>query len=97
MGINLELDPETFRPLIEAAAAEAVARVGAVQAQLNGKLAFSEPEAARLLSLEPHQLRDERRRGRIMASVGPGRKILYSREDLLAYLASRRWKEPEKN
>ena len=34
------------------------------------------------------------RRGRIQAAVGPGRKILYARSDLLNYLAARRW-EPE--
>jgi hypothetical protein len=36
-------------------------------------------------------LRDERLRRRTKASVGPGRKILYSRQDLLDYLAERRW------
>jgi len=61
------------------------------RAKLNGRLAYSEAEAAALLGLEPHQLRDERRRGRIQASVGPGRKIMYTRQDLLDYLHSRRW------
>ena len=44
-----------------------------------------------MMGLHPHQLRDERLRGRIKASVGPGRKILYSRQDLLDYLEARRW------
>ena len=44
------------------------------------------------MSLNPHQLRDERRRGRIKASIGPGRKILYTRSQLLDYLDARRWK-----
>lgn len=90
-GINLELDPETLKPLIEQAVETALVRLQETQAALNCKLAYSEPEAAALLSLEPHQLRDERRRGRVEASVGPGRKILYTRGQLLAYLASRRW------
>src|SRR5262245_60502693 len=57
----------------------------------DGKLAYGEAEAARLLSLHPHQLRDARLRGEIKASTGPGRKILYTRADLLSYLAARRW------
>jgi len=35
--------------------------------------------------------RDERLRGRIQASVGPGKKILYGHADLLRYLADNRW------
>jgi len=59
----------------------------------NGRLAWSEVEAAGLLGMAAHVLRDERRRGRISASVGPGRRILYTRADLLGYLASRRWEK----
>ena len=61
----------------------------------DGKLAFTEAEAARLLSLNPWQLRGERRLGRIRASAGPAGKILYSREDLLEYLRARRWEGAE--
>src|SRR5207253_9815042 len=92
-GINLQFELDALQSLIEAVIAETVARLDAARSALpdNGKLAFSEPEAARLLSLRPHQLRDERLRGRIKASMGPGRKILYARQDLLDYLTSRRW------
>ena len=68
-----------------------LAAIDSDRAGIPDKIAFSEVEAARLLSLHPHQLRDERRLRRIKASVGPGRKILYSRQDLLTYLAERRW------
>lgn len=61
------------------------------RAKLNGRLAYGEHEAAALLGLERHQLRDERRRGRVKASVGPGRKILYTVQALLTYLAERQW------
>ena len=44
-----------------------------------------------MLSLAVHQLRDERLRKRIKASVGPGRKILYTRQQLLDYLETRLW------
>jgi hypothetical protein len=89
--LSLTLDAAALQPLIAAVVQDTLARLEAERARLNGKLAYGEPEAAALLSLEPHQLRDERRRGRITASVGPGRKILYLREDLMQYLLTRRW------
>jgi hypothetical protein len=90
--MQLHFDPGTLRPLIQAVVAEALAQLEADRARVGGdKLCYSEAEAAALLSLHEHQLRDERRRGRVQASVGPGRKILYGKTDLLAYLASRRW------
>ena len=67
-----------------------MARLWDDEARLGDRLAFDEPTAARLLSLEPHQLRDERLRGRITASTIVGRRIRYLREDLLAYLGRNR-------
>jgi hypothetical protein len=90
-GVALTIDSEALRPLIAEVVRETVAVLDADRARLGERLAFSEPEAAALLGLQTHQLRDERLRGRIKASVGPGRRVLYSREDLLAYLAARRW------
>jgi hypothetical protein len=89
-GLSLRLDPEALKPLIESIVAETLARLEAGRAHLDGKLAYSEPEAARLLGLQPHQLRDERLRGRIQASQIVGRRIRYLREDLTAYLLGRR-------
>ncbi len=90
-ALRLDLDPEVLDPVIRRAVEAALAAVDADRAALDGKIAYGEAEAARLLSLHPHQLRDERLRGRVKASIGPGRKILYSRGDLLVYLRSRRW------
>jgi hypothetical protein len=90
-GVNLTLDPAVLEPLIAAVVQTTLARLEAQSAQLNGKLAYTEAEDAALLSLHPHQLRDERRRGRIGASVGPGKKVLYTCEDLIKYLLNRRW------
>ena len=77
-------------PVIAATVQATLARIAADSAKLGDKLAFDEPEAARLLSLESHQLRDERLRGRITASVIVGRRIRYRREDLLEYLTRNR-------
>jgi hypothetical protein len=88
---SLNLDPAALRPLIETAVTEAIARLEATRAALPGdRLAYSEEEAARLPGLEPHVLRDERRRGRISGSQIVGRRIRYTRDDLLSYLMRRR-------
>jgi len=89
-AVSLLLDPEILRPLIESVVAETVARLEGTRPP-GGKLAYSEEEAARLLSLESWQLRDERHRGRIQASQIVGNRIRYRHEDLVRYLASRRW------
>jgi hypothetical protein len=90
-AIPLTLSLDSFRRLIQAVVAEVLAQVEAVRAQVpNGQLAYSEEEAARLLGLEPHVLRDERRRGRISGSSIVGRRIRYTRQDLIDYLAGRR-------
>jgi hypothetical protein len=90
--VGLSLPVEALRPLVEQVVDVALARLEAARAMLpDGRLCYSEPEAAALLGLHVHQMRDERTRGRISASVGPGRKILYTRQDLLDYLAARRW------
>jgi hypothetical protein len=85
-GFALAIDPEALRPLIEAVVEKTVARLEETRAMLPDRLAFSELEAARLIGLNPHQLRDERRRGRIKASEIVGGRIRYQREDLVAYL-----------
>jgi hypothetical protein len=90
--VNIQLDPDALRPLIQQVVAETVVQLEAERAQLNGRLAYSEPEAAALLGLEPHVLRDERLRGNIVASAIVGRRIRYLRQDLMAYLLGRRWK-----
>jgi hypothetical protein len=87
----VHLDVEHFRPLVEAIVAEAVRLLDGDRQRLDGDLlAYSEAEAAKLLGLEEHVLRDERRRGRIIASQIVGRRIRYQRGDLLQYLAERR-------
>jgi hypothetical protein len=89
-ALSLSICPDSLRPLIRVVVEEVLAQVRADEAKLNGRLAYGESEAAALLGLQPHQLRDERLRGRVEASVGPGRRVLYTREQLLKYLVGRR-------
>ena len=88
--MQVTFNPSDLRPIIEAAVRETLAQVQTDQARLGDSMAYSEPKAAALLELEPHQLRDARRRGAIAASVITGRRIRYTRDDLLAYLAKTR-------
>ncbi len=88
--MQLKIDPAELAPIISATVDATLARIRDDDARMGDKLAFDEPEAARLLSLESHQLRDERLRGRITASVIVGRRIRYVREDLLEYLGRNR-------
>ena len=83
-------DPAELAPIIAETVSEVMARIRDDETALGDRLAFSEQEAARLLSLESHQLRDERLRGRIAASQIVGRRIRYRREDLIGYLARHR-------
>src|SRR5439155_18936192 len=69
-ALSLHLDPQALAPIIRATVSETLAQLEADRQQIpaNGQIAFTEEEAARMLGLESHQLRDERRRGRIAAS-----------------------------
>jgi hypothetical protein len=88
--LSLSIDPAALKPLIAAVVAQTLEALERDRATLGDRIAYSEPEAARLLGLHAHQLRDERLRGRIAASQIVGKRIRYSREDLLDYLAARR-------
>ena len=87
----LTIAPETLRPLVREILAETLAQLERDRQQIpEGPLAYDEPTAARLLAMGPHQLRDERLRGRIAACKVVGGRIRYQREDLLTYLRERR-------
>lgn len=92
--MQLSLSPDDLRPLVREIAAELLAQFRADESRIGDRLAYSEGEAAALLGLEQHQLRDERLDGRIGASQIRGRRIRYTREDLLTYLRERRFAKP---
>lgn len=90
LAVSLQFDSDTLRPLVAAVVAETLANVGAAEAVLPaGRLAFPEREAASLLGLQSHQLRDARLRGEITATK-VGALIGYERTELLDYLARNR-------
>ena len=85
MSLKIEFDREELRPLVRLAVAEALDHLEAERAKLYGKLAFPEAEAAILLGVKPHVLRDCRRRGELQGAK-VGSKIVYTRNDLLDFL-----------
>lgn len=93
-GISLQVDPKRLQPLIRQVVTETVVQLEADRAKLNDKLAYSEADAAPLLGLQCHQLRDALLAGKIGCSRIAGRRIRYPREDWLNYLTANRW-EPK--
>lgn len=91
VGINLQLEPAVLRPLIREIVSEIIAQMEDAKAKDGDKLCYSEADAARLLGLREHQLRDARLAGKVGCSQITGRRIRYSRGDLLEYLARNRW------
>ncbi len=86
-SVSLVIDAGALRDLVADVVRETLAAIEAEHRQVPGdRLAYSESEAARLLGLNVHQLRDERLRGRVAASVVVGKRIRYLRDDLLVYL-----------
>jgi hypothetical protein len=94
MSVEINVDAKDLERLVakivRTTFAEMEERIAATGS--GSRMAYGEPEAAALIGLQPHQLRDERRRGRIQASVGPRNRIMYTPQNLKDYLARRRWK-----
>lgn len=88
-SLNLSFSEADLRPLVEFVVSIALDRLETDRRRLGDKLAFSEPEAAALLGVRPHVLRDARLRGEIPASR-VGRRIRYERDELLRYLRKQR-------
>lgn len=92
--MNLQIDPNAFESLVERVVASCLDRIAnATQPTppiLTEQLVYSETQAAKLLGLNVHQLRDERRRGRISHGRTIGKRVAYSMSDIQNYLSARR-------
>lgn len=85
--MNIQFDPDDLRPLVQQIVAETLAATNTDIHTDDGRLAWSEAEAAAMLGLETHVLREQRRKGRIVCcNAKPGRRILYRREQIDAFL-----------
>jgi hypothetical protein len=89
MKIELSVEPDQLRQLIGEAVRTYIEQMGAGGFQSDGRIAFTEAEAAEKLGLAEHVLRDERLRGKIHAAQIVKGRIRYTRQDLEAYLEGR--------
>lgn len=80
----LSIDKDALRPLVEEVVTQTVELVGSQRDLLGDQLVFTEPEAAALLRVKPHVLRDCRRRGQI-EGFPIGNKIHYNRAEILRF------------
>jgi hypothetical protein len=87
--VNISFSESDLRSLVEAVVAATVERLDGERRRIGDKLAYSEPEAAALLSVKPYVLRDARLRGEIVGfRIGKG--VRYEREELLRFLRRQR-------
>ena len=85
----IRFDDAVLLPLIERIVASVLDRLQSEREALGNKLAYTEAEAAALLGVQRHALRDARLRGEVAGSR-VGKRILYEREELLGYLRRQR-------
>ena len=83
--MKIDLEQADLQPVIEAAVAEAIKQLEARHAKKAGRLAYPEAEAAALIGVASHVLRDVRLRGEIEYSR-IGRGAFYTRNDLDDFL-----------
>ena len=84
--MKLIVDEMELRSLIEEVIESTLQQLEAERAKCNGRLGYTEPEAAAMLGIQPHVLRDCRLRGEISARKA-GKRFIYSRDTLLRFLA----------
>ena len=89
--MRFEFDVDTLRPVIEQVVAQTVAKLDVDHSRFDDRIAYTESEAAALLGVQPHVLRDLRRMGGIEASR-LGKRIVYMRADLIEFLERNRWR-----
>lgn len=85
--MNVTFDTQEMRSLVIAVVTEVLAAIDGHAA--DGRIAYPEKEAAALLGIAPHQLRDARLRGEITGTRLGGR-IGYERNELCEYLSRQR-------
>lgn len=86
--MNITFNATDLQPLVEQVVTEVLQQREAAETKLGDRLAYPEPEAAALLGIQPHVLRDARRRGEVEAKLC-GKRYLYPRAELLRYLGDR--------
>lgn len=87
---NLKLeasDIDELRPVIQATVCAILEEIKPMDARLKDRIAFSEKEAAELMGVPQHVLRDARYRGEVSAKR-LGKKVMYSLHELRRFWES---------
>jgi hypothetical protein len=83
--MRIEFEDHDLDPLVEQVVRRVLEQREAADANLADRLAYSEAEAAALLGVRRHVLRDARLR-RELDGAKVGKRIMYTREELLRFL-----------
>ncbi|MBM4090979.1 MAG: hypothetical protein FJ276_16385 [Planctomycetes bacterium] len=86
---SIVLDKADLRPLITEVVRETMAECRGMFAGDEPRLAWREDEAAALVGMQPHQLRDRRLEGQVLATK-IGRSWHYTRDELMKLFAEKR-------
>ena len=81
--MKIHIDDDELKSLVKMVVRETIELVGQ-----DGRLAYTETEAAKLIGVARHVLRDERLRGRVQHGKC-GKKIVYSKRQLLEFIEGR--------
>ena len=85
--MKLQIEKDELRPLVQQIVAETLAAVARPRATLgDDRLAYSEPEAADLIGVKAHVLRDARRRNEIKSTRIAAGRVRYTLSHLMDYL-----------
>ena len=87
--MKIDIDEDDLRPLIEQVVTQTMERLDRDHERIGDRIAYPEGEAAALLGVPRHVLRDSRLRGEVAAGK-LGRRVVYSREQLLKFLGRSR-------
>lgn len=82
--MQIHIDDDELKSLITLVVQEVLAK-----APTDDRLAYTETEAAKLIGVARHVLRDERLRGRVQHGKC-GKKIVYSKRQLLEFIENRK-------
>ena len=83
--MQLSFSEAELQPVIEATVKATLEQIEDDRAKLGARLAFSEAEAAAMLGIKTHVLRDIRLRGEIQARK-VGKSYRYSRNQLIQFM-----------
>ena len=84
--MKIDFTSDDLRPLVATIVAETLRQLAEAERKLpDGRLGFPESEAAQRMGVAQHVLRDARLRGEIKGRR-VGKRIVYSRAELLKYL-----------